>query len=325
MSPFKPLFIFTALLTSSLGFSQFTDVINSNRPGESQAAFSVGRTVIQAEFGVTGIREDHFVDNYEAKGFNYDLAVRYGAFFEQLEFMLGAQYSYEDYSEPGVYIKDQGFKKINLGAKFLVYDPYKNYEEKKNLYSWKANHKFSWRQFIPAVGVYAGVNVDLATTKFLRPGYPKPQNTSLKGMILTQNQFGKFVLVGNIIMDQFPKYPSIDYVVTLTRGFNQYWSGFIEIQGFNNDYYKDNIFRGGAAYLIAQNIQVDAALGTNVKNTPTLQNATVGLSWRFDENYNDVYLRIPKEKKSKEDKKKDKKKEKDKKRLDAIENGEKTK
>ena len=43
------------LFVTSINFAQFTDVINSNRPGKSIAAFSVGKTVIQAELGFYGI------------------------------------------------------------------------------------------------------------------------------------------------------------------------------------------------------------------------------------------------------------------------------
>jgi hypothetical protein len=204
-------------------------------------------------------------------------------------------------------------------------DPIKNYQEKPNLYSWKANHRFKWRAFIPAVGIYGGVNINLAGDKFYRriPGYPiiPQKNTSLRGMILTQNQFGRYALVTNIIVDKFPSETEIDYVITLTRGFSDRWSGFVETQGFTGDAYSDQLFRCGAAFLVQQNIQVDASIGTNIKDTPTVQGAAIGVSWRFDANYNDVFLRIPKEKKSKEDKKKDKKKEKAKKRLDEIEGG----
>ena len=37
--------------------AQYTDVINSNRPGESQSAFSVGTKVLQFELGSYFIRE----------------------------------------------------------------------------------------------------------------------------------------------------------------------------------------------------------------------------------------------------------------------------
>jgi len=45
------------LFYSAVNYSQFTDVINSNRPGESMAAFSVGKTVFQAEAGLYSFKE----------------------------------------------------------------------------------------------------------------------------------------------------------------------------------------------------------------------------------------------------------------------------
>jgi len=331
MSAIKPLFTIALLFSFALGFAQFTDVINSNRPGKSMAAFSVGKTVIQAELGVTSYKEDYYNDyddysnDYKGDGYNYDLAVRYGAFFEQLEFIGQFDYQTEHYSQTNtIYEKNRSFRNATIGAKFLVYDPVKNYETKPNLYSWKANHKFSWRQFIPAVGVYGGLNFDLSNNKFLRPGTIAPKKTSFKLMALTQHQFGRFVLVSNIFISRFPENRSIDYIVTLTRGFNPRWSGFIEGQAYNSENL-GAVFRIGAAYLAYENIQIDGSIGTNVQNDPSYLAAGIGLSWRFDDNYQDVYLRIPKEKKSKEEKAKDKKKDKAKKRLDAIENGEKVK
>lgn len=321
MTKIKSLLLLFSLFITVNSYCQFTDVINSNRPGESMAAFSVGKTVIQAEMGMYGFKEKHELLNYDAKGIGSNLDIRYGAFFEQLEFILNLQYQYENYSSPLTDVINGGLKKTIIGAKFLLYDPIKNYEKKPNLYSWKANHRFSYRQFIPAVGIYAGLNINLSNDVFSRPMIPADPKISPKVMLLTQNQFGKFVFVTNIILDKFgDKKQSIDYVVTLTRGFNPRWSGFLENQGFNGDYYSDGIFRGGAAYLVKQNIQIDASIGTNYKNTPSILIGGIGLSWRFDKNYNEVMLRIPKEKKGKEKNKskKDKKKEKEKKRVDNI-------
>ena len=321
MTKIKSLLPLLSLFITINSYCQFTDVINSNRPGESMAAFSVGKTVIQAEMGVYGVKEKHKLLNYDVKGMGSNLDLRYGAFFEQLEFILNLQYQYENYSSVLTDVTNGGLKKTIIGAKFLLYDPMKNYEKKPNFYSWKANHRFSYRQFIPAVGVYAGLNINLSNSIFSRPIIPNDPKISPKVMLLTQNQFGKFVFITNIILDKFgDKKQSIDYVVTLTRGFNSRWSGFLENQGFNGDYYSDGIFRGGAAYLVKQNIQIDASIGTNYKNTPSILIGGIGLSWRFDKNYNEVMLRIPKEKKGKEKEKskKDKKKEKEKKRVDNI-------
>lgn len=318
MIPTKSTLLFFALLTTTLNYGQFTDVINSNRPGESLAAFSVGKTVIQAELGFYGIRENHDLLRYEADGFGSDLSVRYGAFLEQLEFSVDLQYQKDWYKSADLHEKRSGLRQTTIGAKYLFYDPNKKPEGKPNFYSWKANHKFSWHNFIPAVGVYAGLNLNIGDNPFAFPNEPK---ISPKAVLLTQNQFGRYVLVGNIIADKIgTDYSSYAYIITLTRGFNDRWSGFVENQGIMGDYYSDVIVRGGAAYLIMENVQLDASIGTNFKDTPSLLFAGVGLSWRFDENYSEVMLRTPKEK-SKDDKKKDKKgkKDKSKKRLDEVE------
>jgi len=65
------------LLISATQYAQYTDIINSNRPGKSMSAFSVGKTVIQAEVGLYGIREKHDLARYEANGFGTELDVRY--------------------------------------------------------------------------------------------------------------------------------------------------------------------------------------------------------------------------------------------------------
>ena len=107
-------------------------------------------------------------------------------------------------------------------------------------------------------------------------------------------------------------------IITLTRGFNEQWSGFIEAQGYKSDYRNDIAFRMGAAYLIAENLQVDASIGANIKNNPSYMMAGLGVSWRFNDNYKKVFLRIPgddkKDKKGKD--KKDKKKKN--KRIDEV-------
>ncbi|GAA6770681.1 transporter [Flavobacterium sp. CGRL2] len=83
-----------------LFFAQYTDVINSNRPGETMSAYGVGKSVIQAELGVYGIKEKHDLLNYDASGFGTDFSLRYGAFFEQLEFVLDVQYQMENFDTP---------------------------------------------------------------------------------------------------------------------------------------------------------------------------------------------------------------------------------
>jgi hypothetical protein len=308
--------LFLMMLSTTLASGQFTDVINSNRPGESMAAFSVGQTIIQAELGLDYVNETFNDLDYEANGFRGDLAVRYGAFFEQLELIAELQYQNDKYESPILNERRSGLRQTTFGAKYLFYDPDKNYVRKPNLYSWKANHRFQWRELIPAVGVYAGFNLQIGDNPY---ALPEDEKFSPKLMVLTQNQFGKWVFVTNLIADKIATNPmTLGYIVTLTRGFSPRWSGFLENQGYKSDYYKDAIFRVGAAFLLWENIQIDASVGKNIKATPELLTAGIGVSWRFDDNYEDVYLRAPKDEKEK-DKDKEKKKKDKKKRKDGIE------
>jgi hypothetical protein len=313
-------FLFYLVLNTTV-FAQYTDVINSNRPGKSMSAFSVGKTVIQAEGGLFGIREKHDLARYEANGFGTELSLRYGAILEQLEFILETQYQYDWYIAPLVDDTRGGFKQVTLGAKYLLYDPFKNVKETKpNLYSWKANHssKFNWRDLVPAVGVYAGFNLNMGTNPYTFPSDPF---ISPKVMIITQHHFGpKWVWVNNFIADKYlTDFPSLGIVSTLTRGFNMRWSGFLEAQGYQSDFYSDTVLRVGGAYLIRENIQIDASINKNIKETPSLLIGNIGLSWRFDSNYEDILNRVGKPNKGKKGKGKNDKKKKSKKRKDEVE------
>ena len=319
MNLLKTAFLSLVFLATISTNAQHTDVINSNRPGESQSAFSVGQTVFQAETGVYGTKEEHSLLGTKTNGLGVDLALRYGAFFEQLEFNIELKHQWDQFQTALGTENRSDFRKITIGAKYLIYDPFKNYEEKINIHSWKANHRFKWRQFIPAVGVYAGANLNFNSIYL-------PENESSispKLMLITQNQFsGGFVFVTNIIADRVTsEFPSYGYIITLTKGFNEKWSGFLENQGIKSDYYSDSILRTGAAYLIKENIQIDASIGGSFKDTPSILVGGIGLSWRFDKNYKPVIIRSGKEDgKDKDKDKKDKKDKKEKtKRKDGVE------
>ena len=88
-------YLFLAIcLTLSLNmFGQYTEVINSNRPGVSRSAFSVGTNVAQFEIGPYIIKEKRTpATQYEISGFGADLAVRYGLLFEELELNIEGTY-----------------------------------------------------------------------------------------------------------------------------------------------------------------------------------------------------------------------------------------
>lgn len=267
------------------GYSQYTEVINSNRPGVSQSAFSVGTNVVQFEAEPYMLNEKHQLLDREDKSFGADFAVRYGLLWPQLELNLEGTFQSTKRSYTNTVPNEDSFsnfKNLTLGAKYLVYDPFKNSEEEKpNLYSWKANHSFKWKYLIPAVAVYVGANYDTADNPFTASGV---EGFSPKIMVSTQNNFsGGWVFVMNFIKDRIGTDQSdFSFILTLTKSVTDQLAVFAESENISSDFYADNLIRFGGAYLWTRNLQVDAAATFNTKDTPSVFGVALGASYRLD-------------------------------------------
>lgn len=267
-------------------FAQYTDVINSNRPGVSSSAFSVGTNVLQFELGPNLINEKHTPLRYEVAGFGVDFAARYGLFFEELELRIQGSYQNDTFKDFRSSIPTENnranFRSFTIGAQYLVYDPYKNAEEDKpNLYSWRANRKFKWKSLIPAVAVYAGINYDTDSNPFTPPGV---EGVSPRVAVHTQNNLaGGWVFITNFAFGRIgTDDPDFQYILTLTHAITPQWVVFGETQGIKNDFYADNLFRFGGAYLWSKDFQLDTSITFNTKDTPSVFNIGLGASYRFD-------------------------------------------
>ncbi|WP_100615865.1 transporter [Confluentibacter citreus] len=304
MNQIKSTFIFTLILITTNSFAQYTDVINSNRPGVSRSAFSVGTNVVQFEVGPYIIKEKRTPAlKTEVDGFGVDFAARYGLLWEPLELIIEGTYQNDTKTYFSNIPFDEAranFKTLTIGAKYLVFDPYKNAEDDKpNLYSWKANQGFKWKNLIPAVSVYLGANYDTKNNPYLAPG---TEGFSPKAIIMTQNNFsGGWVLVTNLVFDRLfvklvddngnpimldndteYKASEFQYIITLTHSFNPKWVIFGETQGIKSDFYADNLFRFGGAYLWSKDFQLDTAVTLNTKDTPSVFSVNFGMSYRLD-------------------------------------------
>jgi Putative MetA-pathway of phenol degradation len=311
------IFLFFLALSQTIS-AQYTDIINSNRPSESMSAFAVGRTVIQVESGLNYAKENYNDLNYDASGIVADFTVRYGFFKEMLETILEVSYQSDKYTSDTLNVNRKGIKATTIGLKYLIFDPFKYQEENVNLYSWKANNKFSFSQLIPIVSVYGGANLNFSANQFVF-GKEKLDIVSPKIMAITQNIFGKqYVFITNTFLDKIgTNGQNFGYLLTLTKGFNEKWSAFVENKGLfgkTNDAY----LSAGGAYLIHSNLQVDVSVSKNFKDTPSFLYAGVGVSWRSDSNYKDFLVATPEKAKELKEKKNRKKKGNDKKLLDRL-------
>ncbi|PKA84037.1 outer membrane putative beta-barrel porin/alpha-amylase [Ulvibacter sp. MAR_2010_11] len=326
--------LFLFLLIPFLNVSaQYTEELNSNRPGASLGAFSVGKKVLQFESGLSIGKEKHRLLQTETNAFIFDYSVRYGVWKEELEVSLMGEYQSNTNTflqfNPSEERKVSNFRSNTLGAKYLVYDPYRKMVlEGPNLYSWKANNKMQWKDLIPAVSVYAGANFDFTENpvdKLTNPYSTSEDGSSIspKFVLSTQNNWiGGFVFVTNIIVDRITTdEPVYSYILTLTHTPTDWFSIFVENQGIKSDFYADQLFRGGAAVLITENFQVDGSVIINFKDTPSRFYARVGASYRFDMHDTDEYVEEKGKsgRKNKKANKEKRKKDKKSKRKDGVE------
>lgn len=282
------------LCSGNITYAQYTETINSNRPGASQGAFSVGTNVLQLEGGGFYGNDKHNLRLTDTDLYGVDYSFRYGLFFEALEVSLTGAFQAET-TTIKIGGNDEEFKRSNfrantLGLKYMVFDPNVSIApDQPNLYSWKANQRFKWKTLIPAVAVYAGANFSFGENPYLQPG---ENNFSPRVALITQNNWqGGWVLVTNVIADKLTEQePSFTGMVTLTHTFTQKFAGFLEYQAIFSNIYADDIFRTGLAYLINDDLQVDISGLLNFKNTPSRWQVAAGLSYRFDWHSQDEFL-----------------------------------
>jgi len=275
-----------------MGSAQYTELINSKRPGFSDSPFSVGTNVYQVEAGLfyKDIGNYLFKDpelqianRYSSQTFGTDVSFRVGKFLDKLELDLDMAFVYEsrDYSLPEVInISKLGLSKLTIGAKYLVYMP--TYEDKsKEIRSWKKRNSFDKKRLIPAVGIYAGLN-----TNFLTELYKNPDGISPRFAVFTQNNLsGKLIVLTNLIADNmFTAYTEYSFIATTTYSLSAKVSVFGEGQVFQRkDVPNDYQFGIGGAYLLNKDMQVDgSARFINDERGDHTFLVGMGFSWRLD-------------------------------------------
>ena len=248
-----------------------------------------------------------------------DLSVRYGFFKEYLEVITDISYQKDKQVFATSENSRNGVKATTIGVKYLIFDPFKYQEENVNLYSWKENNKFRFNQLIPIFSIYGGMNLNFTDNKFQATN-KKVDILSPKLMAITQNIFGKqYVFITNTFFDKIgTDVQNFGYLLTLTKGFNAKWSAFAEHKGIFAKGNNDSFLAAGGAYLIHSNLQVDASVSKNFKNSPSFLYFGVGVSWRSDTNYKDFLVATPEKAKKDKEKKNRKKKSNDKKMLDKL-------
>ena len=285
--------LFSLIFVSFISFatySQYTEIINSKRPGFAESPFALGTKVYQIEGGYFFHKNDKpdFFTKKKSQGLN--LFLRSGFISEKLEVNANFKLQKDDLLSnmvSGTTYPNSGISQFTVGAKYLFYMP-KYKDPSKEIRSWKAKMAFDWKRFLPSVGLYAGLNTNLLSADY------KATSMSPKAVILLQNDFSEdLVLVTNIVGDYLTlnEKRTYGYIATMTYAVTPKVSIFGEHQGMFTRYTKNYDVGGGVAYLVNENLQ----LGLNVRTDSQFDYLNIygslGLSWRMD-NHKDKEIRL---------------------------------
>jgi len=273
-----------SLLLLLLGFSsiysQYTDVINSNKPGFSESPYSVGTGVYQFESNLF-LRNTSIEPTFSVpQSFGFDILFRTSFLLEKLELNFQASYQRDKVAFKNIFISDYfstGFSKFTIGAKYLVFQ--KEYEDKsKEVRSWKKRNAFDKKRLIPSVAVYAGLNTDLLNDIY------KTGSMSPKVGILLQNDLSTdFNIITNFYYDKIgTKFSEFSYIITSTISFGGQWSAFFENQTVFQKYQNSTNLGTGLAYLATRNLQINTSARLLFEGKSQGIYAGLGISYRIN-------------------------------------------
>jgi len=282
----RVLLLFIIFSYTQLVNAQYTEIINSKRPGFSESPYSVGTDVLQFETGLFYRSSNNNELYAKPNSIGGELFFRYGKFFNRFEINAKVAYQKDEIlnnpSEATTNIS--GISELTIGAKYLIYEQ-KYTDKSKEVRSWKRRMAFDKKRLIPSIGAFVGVN-----TNFLGDGF-KENELTLKGAVLLQNDFSdRLVLLTNLIANKILSDSNeYSYIATMTYALNYKWSYFIENQGI---FEKKNTpkfhFGTGIAYLFSQNLQIDASVRTNFFEDYSFLYSSVGVAWRLDKHSDEV-------------------------------------
>jgi hypothetical protein len=278
-------FLFFLLSFSSI-YSQYTDVINSNKPGFSESPYSVGTGVYQFESNIF-LRNASIKPTFSVpKSFGFDMLFRTSFFSEKLELSVQASYQKDKIVPKNSAIPNyfsSGFSNFNIGAKYLVFQ--QEFEDKsKEVRSWKRRRAFDKKRLIPSIAIYAGLNTDLINDIY------KTGNMSPKVGVLLQNDLSTdFNIITNFYYDKIgTAFSEFSYIITGTFSFNGRWSTFIENQTVFQKHQNSTNLGTGLAYLASRDLQINTSARFLLEGQSHGLYAGLGISYRINRHQDGV-------------------------------------
>ena len=192
------LFIMSFFIGSVVVFAQYTDIINSNKPGFSESPYSVGKGIYQFESNIF-LRNTSITNTFsKPQSLGVDILFRTSFFLDKLELNAQLTYQKDKIAFKNIftsYYFTSGLSRMTIGGKYLVYQ--QTYKDKsKEIRSWKRKNAFDITRLIPSVAVYLGMNTD-----FVNDIHKTGSITPKVGVLLQQNLTQYFNVITNFYYD----------------------------------------------------------------------------------------------------------------------------
>ena len=284
-----PLFIISFFIGSVMVFAQYTEVINSNKPGFSESPYSVGKGVYQFESNIF-LRNTSISTTFsKPQSLGIDMLFRTSFFLDKLELNAQLTYQKDKIAFKNIFTSHyftSGLSRMTIGAKYLVYQ--QTYKDKsKEIRSWKRKNSFDITRLIPSVAVYLGMNTD-----FVNNIHKTGSITPKVGVLLQQNLTQDFNVITNFYYDNIgTDFAQYSYIITLTQSFSNRWSAFFENQMVIQKYQNNINLGAGLAYLYNRNLQFNTSARLIFEGKTQGYYAGLGVSYRIDK-HQDPFIEI---------------------------------
>ena len=239
------------LLLPLLVTAQYSPTIVSGRPGQSFGAATVGRGVYQMQTGLNlqyvGSGSNKLLTTTETTDLRIGVLER----FEISALIAGA--AVEEPTLTGSRY-DRGFSDTQIGGRYLFFE------------------QSGWR---PTLSVRSHALLTLQDENFRREKV---------GALITviaewslNDLFSVTTNLGRIWTGEGTR--STDYVLTLGQSLSDRWSSFVEVYGSLSEFTTN--YDGGFAYLLTDDVQLDASAGFDGVGDPDSYFFDFGISFRF--------------------------------------------
>jgi hypothetical protein len=252
MNPLKTVFLLVLILFFQEGFTQ--ERIDTDRPDQTESAFTVPKKYFQWEAGITfeHAKTDNNIFSLPTSLFKYGVSHRFELRFE-------TEFNSSLALKPTADKKIAGLQPIEIGFKLAFW------EEKG---------------FIPKTSVIAHLGIpNLASERYKAP------HLAPNFRFTMQNTINETTALGYNIgaeWDGFSKTPI--WLYTLAPGFDigKRWYGYLELFGFmRKSEAPEHSVDAGIAYYISNDLKIDFSSGVGISKASPDYYIAAGASFRF--------------------------------------------